>query len=152
MYTDGSCLGNPGPGGWAAVSTNPPFEIYGKEPHTTNNRMELTAVIKGLEQITTGTVDIHTDSAYVKNGITKWVHGWLKNDWKTSNGSDVKNKDLWLRLVVLTQQVQVHWYWVKAHAGNVLNERADQLAREQAEALRQPAREQAEEPVPRSTR
>ena len=138
MYTDGSCLGNPGRGGWAAVSENPPFEICGNEPYTTNNRMELTAVIKGLERISTGAVDIHTDSAYVKNGITKWVHGWLKNDWKTSNGTDVKNKDLWLRLVHLTQQVQVQWHWVKAHTGNVLNERADQLARGQAEeALRQ---------------
>ena len=88
MYTDGSCLGNPGPGGWAAVSEDPPFEICGNEPHTTNNRMELTGVIKGLEKIIElgeHTASVHTDSAYVKNGITKWVQGWLKNDWKTSN-------------------------------------------------------------------
>ena len=149
MYTDGSCLGNPGPGGWAAVSENPPFEICGNEAHTTNNRMELTAVIKGLEKISGTSVDIHTDSTYVKNGITKWVHGWTKNDWKTSKGTDVKNKDLWLRLIHLSLQVQVQWHWVKAHAGNLLNERADQLARGQAEALR-PVREP--EPVPRSSR
>ena len=140
MYTDGSCLGNPGPGGWAAVSENPHFEICGNELHTTNNRMELTGVIKGLEKIVNlneTTASIYTDSAYVKNGITKWVHGWLKNDWKTSNGTDVKNKDLWLKLLHLTlEQVQVEWHWVKAHAGNSLNERADQLARGQAEALR----------------
>jgi ribonuclease HI len=151
MYTDGSCLGNPGPGGWAAVSEDPPFEICGNEPHTTNNRMELTGVIKGLEKIIElgeHTTSVHTDSAYVKNGITKWIHGWLKNDWKTSNGTDIKNKDLWLRLFHLTLQVQVQWYWVKAHAGNVLNERADQLAREQAEALRQPVQAL----VPRSSR
>ena len=138
MYTDGSCLGNPGPGGWAAVSEIPRFEICGNERHTTNNRMELTAVIKGLEKMTElaeTTVSIHTDSVYVKNGITKLVHGWLTNNWKTSNGTDVKNKDLWLRLFHLTLQVQVQWHWVKAHAGNVLNERADQLARGQAEAL-----------------
>jgi len=98
--------------------------------------MELTAVIKGLERTITGsTLDIYTDSTYVKNGITKWVHEWLKNNWKTSNGTDVKNKDLWLRLFHLTQQVQVQWHWVKAHAGNVLNERVDQLARGQAEEL-----------------
>jgi len=155
MYTDGSCLGNPGPGGWAAVSENPPFEIFGNEQYTTNNRMELTAVIKGLEKVIGTSVDIYTDSTYVKNGITKWVHGWLKNDWKTSNGTDVKNKDLWLRLMHLSQKVQVQWHWVKAHAGNVLNERADQLARGQAEALRpalgRPARGQAE-PVPLSSR
>jgi len=146
MYTDGSCLGNPGPGGWAAVSEDPPFEICGNEPHTTNNRMELTGVIKGLEKIVElgeHTVSVHTDSAYVKNGITKWIHGWLRNDWKTSNGTDVKNKDLWLRLFHLTLHVQVQWYWVKAHAGNSLNERVDQLARRQAEEL---------EPGPRSSR
>ena len=149
MYTDGSCLGNPGPGGWAAVSENPPFEICGNELHTTNNRMELTAVIKGLEKISGTSVDIHTDSTYVKNGITKWVHGGTKNDWKTSKGTDVKNKDLWLRLMHLSLQLQVQWHWVKAHAGNLLNERADQLARGQAEALR-PAREPVS--VPRSGR
>ena len=146
MYTDGSCLGNPGPGGWAAVSVNPPFEICGNDPHTTNNRMELTAVIKGLERITDTTVDIYTDSVYVKNGITKWIHGWLKNNWKTSNGTDVKNQDLWLTLLRLTQgPVQVQWHWVKAHAGNSLNERADQLARGQAEELAR-----GQQPVPRS--
>ena len=153
MYTDGSCLGNPGPGGWAAVSENPPFEIYGNEPCTTNNRMELTAVIKGLERTTGTTLDIYTDSAYVENGITKWVRGWFKNNWKTSNGTDVKNKDLWLRLFHLTLQVQVQWHWVKAHAGNVLNERADQLARGQAEEVRgRPVQGPAAEPVPRSSR
>ena len=122
--------------------------------------MELTAVIKGLEKISGTSVDIYTDSTYVKNGITKWVHGWLKNDWKTSNGTDVKNKDLWLRLMHLSQKVQVQWHWVKAHAGNVLNERADQLARGQAEEARvlRPALGQVEalrparEPVPRSGR
>ena len=153
MYTDGSCLGNPGPGGWAAVSENPSFEIYGNEHHTTNNRMELTGVIKGLEKIVDlneTITSVHTDSAYVKNGITKWVHVWLKNDWKTSNGTDVKNKDLWLILFHLTLQVHVQWYWVKAHAGNSLNERVDQLARVQAEEarIRQPARA----PVPQSSR
>ena len=147
MYTDGSCLGNPGPGGWAAVSENPPFEICGNEPCTTNNRMELTAVIKGLEKISGTSVDIYTDSVYVKNGITKWVHGWLKNNWKSSNGTDVKNQDLWLTLIRLTRgPVQVQWHWVKAHAGNSLNERADQLARGQAEEVR------GRQLAPRSTR
>ena len=129
VYTDGSCLGNPGPGGWAAIG--PTFEISDGENHTTNNIMEMTAVIRCLEHVTTGLLTIYTDSCYVKNGVTKWVHGWKKNGWKTARGEPVKNKELWIRLDSLNDP-RVTWKWVKAHNGNTMNERADKLARREA--------------------
>ena len=134
VYTDGSCLGNPGPGGWACLCDA--FELKGAETHTTNNIMELTAVERALHKcLDTGVKDvvIWTDSAYVKNGITKWIHGWLKNGWKTSAGAPVKNKDLWLRLYALASVMDnLEWRWVKAHNGHPMNEKVDTLAREQA--------------------
>lgn len=132
MYTDGSCLGNPGCGGWAAKEEGL-FEISGAAKQTTNNIMELTAVIKGLEKcLEHGLVDasVHTDSTYTKNGITTWIHNWKRNGWKTAAGKPVKNKDLWVRLDDLVQRFRtVEWHWVKAHAGNVHNEWVDTEAR-----------------------
>ena len=133
VYTDGSCLGNPGPGGWAVIG--PDFELSGCENHTTNNIMEMTAVIKCLEHYK-GSIVIHTDSCYVKNGITKWVHGWKKNGWMTSKHEPVKNKELWMRLDELNGP-HVEWKWVKAHNGNKYNERADALAKHQATQAKQ---------------
>jgi len=136
MYTDGSCLGNPGKGGWAVISKNPDFQLSGHEPHTTNNIMELTAVIKGLEKYNelgyNSNVKIYTDSAYVKNGITKWIHTWVLNGWRTSQGQEVKNRALWESLYDITKTTQVEWFWVKAHNGDPLNEQVDKLARSSA--------------------
>jgi ribonuclease HI len=130
IYTDGSCLGNPGPGGWAAISSG--FEISGGSPHTTNNIMELTAVIRCLEHVGLGAYcTVYTDSCYVKNGITKWIVNWRKNGWKTTKGEPIKNRDLWVQLDDLVGD-HVTWRWVKAHNGNPFNERVDRLAREQA--------------------
>jgi ribonuclease HI len=131
IYTDGSCLGNPGPGGWAATCDD--FEISGAEVHTTNNRMELTAVARALDACVRADVCIWTDSTYVKNGITKWIHGWKRNGWKTAARGDVKNKDLWVKIdALLSGMKNVEWRWVKAHNGHPMNERVDTLAREQA--------------------
>ena len=137
MYTDGSCLGNPGKGGWAVISKNPDFQLSGHEPYTTNNIMELTAVLKGLEKcIELGHdsgIKIYTDSVYVKNGITKWVHTWILNGWMTSNGQEVKNRTLWQSLYNITKILQhVEWFWVKAHNGHLINEQVDKLARNAA--------------------
>lgn len=136
LYTDGSCLGNPGPGGWAAHIEGL-FTISGSAPHTTNNRMELTAVIQGFEKaLECGQKYIHvfTDSTYVKNGITAWAVSWQLHNWKTSTGEPVKNKDLWELLLKLEREFEdVQWHWVKAHAGNHMNEKVDQLARKEAE-------------------
>jgi ribonuclease HI len=132
IYTDGSCLENPGNGGWAAIINDDGKieKISGSEKNTTNNRMELMAPIAALSKITKKKkVQIFTDSQYVKMGITNWIHNWIKNNWQTSKKEDVKNKDLWLNLYKLTQSHDVEWHWVKAHAGNTLNEEVDALAK-----------------------
>jgi ribonuclease HI len=131
IHTDGACKGNPGPGGWGALLTsgNHERELWGGEAHTTNNRMELTAVIRALESLTRGcSVEIHTDSQYVKNGIETWIHGWKRNGWKTADKKPVKNAELWRELDALRVQHDVKWYWVKGHADNTGNIRADELA------------------------
>ena len=137
IYTDGSCLENPGNGGWAAIINDDGKieKISGSEKNTTNNRMELMAPIAALSKITKKTkVQIFTDSQYVKMGITNWIHNWIKNNWQTSKKEDVKNKDLWLNLYKLTQSHDVEWHWVKAHAGNTLNEEVDALAKDAAKS------------------
>ncbi len=132
IYTDGACSGNPGPGGWGAVLSYGEHEreIYGGDPGpTTNNRMELMAAIRALEALTRPVeVRLHTDSTYVRNGITKWMLAWEKNGWKTSDRKPVKNEDLWRRLAEAMRKHEVEWLWVKGHAGDEGNERADALA------------------------
>jgi ribonuclease HI len=131
VHTDGACSGNPGPGGWGAILTfgKHEKELKGGEPHTTNNRMELMAAIAALEALTKPcTVELHTDSKYVHDGISKWIHGWKRNGWRTADKKPVKNVDLWQRLDTAIQRHNVHWRWVKGHAGHELNERADKLA------------------------
>ena len=135
IYTDGSCLSNPGNGGWAAIiNINGEIKkISGNEKNTTNNRMELMAPINALKNINSkDRIEIFTDSKYVKNGITGWVNTWVLNNWKTSKKEDVKNKDLWLELHKLNQSLNVKWNWVKAHAGDTLNEEVDMLAKKAA--------------------
>jgi ribonuclease HI len=132
-WTDGACSGNPGPGGWGAILEwgGRRKELHGGEAHTTNNRMELMAAIMTLETLTRPcAIDLHTDSQYVKNGITSWIFGWKKKGWRTADGKPVKNEDLWRRLDAAVQRHQVTWRWVKGHAGDEMNERADALARE----------------------
>jgi ribonuclease HI len=137
VYTDGSCLGNPGRGGWGVVSDK--FKLCAGQPNTTNNQMEMTAIVKALEECLRRNyleVRIYTDSNYVKNGITQWIYKWKKNGWKTSSGGDVKNKELWIRIDTLRDQMNdVDWKWVKAHNGNPLNEEVDKLARNCAEKI-----------------
>ncbi len=131
IYTDGACKGNPGPGGWGALLAwrDHEKELFGGEPATTNNRMEMTAVIRALGSLTRGCeVDLYTDSQYVKNGIQSWIHGWKKNGWKTSDRKPVKNADLWRELDALVAQHKIRWHWVKGHADHPGNERADALA------------------------
>lgn len=131
IYTDGACKGNPGPGGWGAwlKSGAHEKELFGGEPATTNNRMELTAVIEALSSLKRRcTVAIYTDSEYVRNGITTWIHGWKKRGWLTADRKPVKNADLWRRLDELSQQHDMQWHWVKGHAGDPGNEKADALA------------------------
>ena len=135
IYTDGSCLSNPGNGGWAAIiNINGEIKkISGNEKNTTNNRMELMAPINALKDINSkDPIEIFTDSKYVKNGITEWINTWVINNWKTSKKEDVKNKDLWLELHKLNQSLNVKWKWVKAHAGDPLNEEVDMLAKNAA--------------------
>jgi ribonuclease HI len=132
-WTDGACSGNPGPGGWGAILTygHHRKELSGGEGYTTNNRMELMAAIMVLETLNRpSTLIIHTDSQYVKGGITGWIHGWKRNGWKTADKKPVKNEDLWQRLDGALARHNVEWRWVKGHAGNPMNERADELARE----------------------
>ena len=132
IYTDGACSGNPGVGGWGAVLiyNGNKKEIFGGEKYTTNNKMELTAVIKSLESLKEPCeIDLYTDSTYVKNGITEWIYSWKKNGWKNSKKEEVKNKDLWQTLDLLTRQHKINWFWVKGHANNEMNNRADELAR-----------------------
>jgi ribonuclease HI len=131
IYTDGACRGNPGPGGWGAVmlSGGHRKEMCGGDPATTNNRMELMAAIQALEALKKPCeVELHTDSQYVKNGVTQWIHGWKARGWRTADRSPVKNEDLWKRLDAARSRHKVDWRWVKGHAGHELNELADQLA------------------------
>jgi len=131
IFTDGACKGNPGPGGWGAILRfgGQEKELNGAEPLTTNNRMELQAAIQALAALTKPcSVDLTTDSVYVRDGITKWVHGWQKNGWKTADRKPVKNDDLWQALLGAARPHQVRWHWVKGHAGHAENERADALA------------------------
>lgn len=131
LYTDGACRGNPGPGGWGVVLRygDRERELFGGERHTTNNRMELTAVIEGLQALKrTCRVAVTTDSQYVRNGITQWIHNWKRNGWKTAARQPVKNDDLWRQLDREVARHDVEWHWVKGHAGHPENERADALA------------------------
>lgn len=136
-YTDGACSGNPGPGGWGVLmiareggATVKERELSGGEAMTTNNRMELLAAISALETLSRPTeITIVTDSAYVKNGVTEWIHGWKRNGWRTAGKDPVKNVDLWQRLDAAQKTHKVHWRWIKGHAGHAENERADALAR-----------------------
>ena len=139
IHTDGACLGNPGPGGWAALLRyrGKERELAGGEPQTTNNRMELMAAIMALEVLREPCqVTLHTDSQYVRQGITQWMAGWIRKGWKTSGGGAVKNQDLWERLQRAASPHQVDWRWVKGHSGDPYNERVDGLARIQAQAQR----------------
>jgi ribonuclease HI len=129
IYTDGSCLGNPGPGGWAVIGPN--FNLSGGLAHTTNNAMELTAALKCLEHTGSNNIVIYTDSCYLKNGITKWILNWKKNGWKTAGGQPVKNRELWIQIDDLNGP-HVKWQWVKAHNGHPFNEAADKLAHDTA--------------------
>tara|TARA_Y100000590_G_scaffold35433_1_gene38495 strand:+ start:4258 stop:4704 length:447 start_codon:yes stop_codon:yes gene_type:complete len=139
IYTDGACIGNPGPGGWAAIilQKSKKFELFGGEKLTTNNRMELMAAIKGLEycynqegkQPSLKEIKIYTDSIYVKEGITNWINVWEKNNWKTSDKKNVKNVDLWKKLKELSKIAQIEWHWVKGHSENPMNDLADKLAK-----------------------
>ena len=133
IYTDGACSGNPGPGGWGAIliSGEHRKELNGGEAETTNNRMELTAAIEALNALKRPcTVALYTDSVYVRDGITKWIHGWRRNGWRTADKKPVKNAELWQALELALKRHKVDWHWVKGHAGHPENERADELARE----------------------
>ena len=136
IYTDGSCLNNPGNGGWAAIinQDNKVKKISGSVKDTTNNKMELMAPIMALQEIDKNQqIEIYTDSQYVRLGITDWIHKWIKNNWQTSKKEPVKNKELWIQLYELTKSYEIKWIWVKAHAGNTLNEKVDLLAKKAAE-------------------
>ena len=135
IYTDGSCIGNPGKGGWAAIIINggKKTQIKGSKKNTTNNQMELLAPIKALKKIPKGSkVQIFTDSKYVKSGITEWIHNWKKNGWKTANKKKVKNIELWTELDRLSNEFDIKWSWVKAHSADKLNNEVDLIAREAA--------------------
>lgn len=139
IYTDGACSGNPGPGGWGAILRAGVHEkeIWGGEPHTTNNRMELTAVIKALELLKRPvSARVHTDSQYVQKGISEWIHGWKRRGWRTASNEPVKNADLWKALDDVVAEHRIEWVWVKGHAGHPENERADALARKGVDAVR----------------
>jgi ribonuclease HI len=132
IWTDGACSGNPGPGGWGAILTfnGKEREISGGETPTTNNRMELMAAIVALETLTRAcAIDLHTDSMYLRDGVTKWIHNWKKRGWKTADNKPVKNVELWQRLDAAAERHDIHWKWVKGHADDEMNERADALAR-----------------------
>ena len=140
LFTDGACSGNPGPGGWAAILRmgEREKELSGGEPATTNNKMELMGAISGLEALKRPcVVELYTDSKYVLEGATKWIHGWKKNGWRTADKKPVKNQDLWERLDTARRTHQIDWRWLKGHAGHVDNERCDELAREEIRRLRE---------------
>jgi ribonuclease HI len=140
IFTDGACKGNPGPGGWGAIlrsADGTERELSGGETPTTNNRMELMAAIEALSALKRPCrVELHTDSAYLRDGITRWIHGWRRNGWRTADRKPVKNADLWQRLLDSAEPHQVAWHWVKAHNGHAENERADALACAEAEKRR----------------
>jgi ribonuclease HI len=143
LFTDGACSGNPGPGGWGVILRwhGQEKEMGGAEPHTTNNRMELFAAIAGLEALKRpARVRIHTDSMYLKDGITKWIHAWKKKGWKTADKKPVKNVDLWQRLEAAIERHDVSWHWVRGHSGHVENERADEIARTAIKQMRDAAK------------
>ena len=136
IFTDGACKGNPGPGGWGAIMKYGDHvkELNGYSSKTTNNIMEITAVIEALKSLTRPcSIILTTDSIYVKNGITQWIHNWKKKGWKTSNKKPVKNKECWIQLDIEVQRHQIEWKWVKGHSGHPENERADELANEAVE-------------------
>jgi ribonuclease HI len=140
IHTDGACSGNPGPGGWGAILrwAGHERELSGGEALTTNNRMELMAAISALEALKKPcSVDMHTDSQYLRQGITQWIHNWKRNGWRTADKKPVKNDDLWKRLDAALARHELRWHWVKGHAGDALNERADLLAREAIRTLRE---------------
>ncbi|MDR2688471.1 MAG: ribonuclease HI [Azoarcus sp.] len=140
IHTDGACSGNPGPGGWGAILRCGAHEkeIWGGEPHTTNNRMEILAVIRALEQLKREVeVRVYTDSQYVQKGISEWIHGWKARGWVTAGKTPVKNADLWRALDDIAARYRIEWRWVKGHAGDKGNERADALARRGVDATRQ---------------
>jgi ribonuclease HI len=139
IHTDGACSGNPGPGGWGAILAfgDRVKELTGGEPHTTNNRMELMAAIAAFEALKRPClVDLHTDSQYLRNGILTWINQWKRNGWRTADKKPVKNVDLWQRLEAAMGKHQVRWHWVRGHAGDPMNERADELARAGIAAVR----------------
>jgi ribonuclease HI len=139
MFTDGACKGNPGPGGWAVLLRmgDKEREISGGEPLTTNNRMELLAAIRGLEALKRPChVSLHTDSIYVRDGITKWIHAWRRNGWRTSAKKPVKNAELWQELCAAAEPHRIDWHWVKGHSGHAENDRVDVLACAEADARR----------------
>lgn len=140
IFTDGACKGNPGPGGWGAVlrsADGRERELSGGETPTTNNRMELTAAIEALKALKRPCrVELHTDSVYLRDGITKWIHGWQRNGWRTSDRKPVKNAELWQALLDAAERHRIGWHWVKAHNGHAENERADALACAEAEKRR----------------
>lgn len=139
IFTDGACKGNPGPGGWGALIRFGAHEkeLSGGEKDTTNNRMELLAAIRALQALTQPCiVNLHTDSTYLRDGITKWIHGWQRNGWKTAAKKPVKNADLWQEMLTAIAPHRISWHWVKAHNGHADNERVDRLASDAADALR----------------
>nr|MBV6628410.1 ribonuclease HI [Oceanococcus sp. HetDA_MAG_MS8] len=139
IWTDGACSGNPGPGGWGAILRmgERERELFGGEPNTTNNRMELQAAIAALQALKQACrVQLHTDSTYVQQGISSWIANWRKRNWRTAAGKPVKNQDLWQALDAAAQRHEVSWHWVKGHAGDPMNERADALARQGVEQVR----------------
>lgn len=138
IYTDGACLGNPGKGGWGAILIYKEHQkkIFGGELETTNNRMEMKAVIESLRALKKSSeIILYTDSTYVKDGITKWIHGWKKNGWRNANRKPVKNSDLWQELDFEVKKHQIEWIWVKGHSGNYYNEIVDELARNGANSI-----------------
>jgi ribonuclease HI len=139
IFTDGACRGNPGPGGWAVLlrTSAKERELSGGEGLTTNNRMELTAAIRGLEALKKPCrVELHTDSQYVRDGITRWIHGWQRNGWRTADRKPVKNAELWQELLDAAKPHRVAWHWVKGHSGHAENDRVDALACAEADARR----------------
>ena len=140
IFTDGACRGNPGPGGWAALlrTGDKEREISGGEPLTTNNRMELTAAIQALSALKRPcVVELHTDSQYLRDGITKWIHSWQRNGWRTADRKPVKNAELWQQLLDAAERHEVRWHWVRGHSGHAENDRVDALASAEADARRQ---------------